>query len=80
MTTLTFKVSDEEARQIRARAHREKLSLSEYLRRRARAPSGYPSKIRRVRCPVTGAKIFAAPEHEPPLTTEAVKDLLSDFP
>jgi len=24
--------------------------------------------------------IFAAPEHQPPLTTESVRELLSDFP
>ena len=32
------------------------------------------------RCPHTGAIIFAAPENQPPLTTDAVRELLSDFP
>jgi hypothetical protein len=80
MATLTFKVTDQEARLIRARARKERVTVSEYLRRRASlslAPAPSPTKVR---CPHTGAMIFASPNGEPPLTTDAVRELLSDFP
>lgn len=79
MTTLSFKVSDDEARLIRALAERERLSLSEYLRRRA-SGVGEPTAPARVRCGLTGAMIFAPSAGETPLTTAAVKEMLSDFP
>jgi hypothetical protein len=80
MATLTFKVTDEEARLIRSRARKERVTVSEYLRRRASlslAPAGKPAKVR---CAHTGAMIFASADHQPPLTTNAVRELLSDFP
>lgn len=80
MTTLTFKVTDELARLIRSRARSERVSVSEYLRRRASAALPVASKPRRVRCAHTGAMIFAAAEGHVPLTTEAVRELLADFP
>ena len=80
MATISFKVSDDEARLIRSRATREGISVSEYLRRRARLSMPDPPKPRLVRCPHTGAMIFAAPEDQPRLTTEAVRELLADFP
>lgn len=80
MTTITFKVTDDEARLIRSRAKKERISVSEYLRRRASVSVSASRKPRKVRCPHTGAMIFAAPENQPPLTTESVRELLSDFP
>ena len=80
MATISFKVSDEEARLIRARARSEGISVSEHLRRRARLAMPPPSSPQLVRCPHTGAMIFAALEDLPPLTTEAVRELLADFP
>ena len=80
MTTITFKVTEDEARQIRSRAKKEAVSVSEYLRRRASIVLAAPRKPRRVRCPHTGAMIFGALENQPPLTTESVRELLSDFP
>ena len=80
MTTITFKVTEDEARLIRYRAKKEGISVSEYLRRRASASTMASRKPRRVRCPHTGAMIFAAPENQPPLTIESVRELLSDFP
>lgn len=80
MATITFKVTDEEARLIRFHARRERVTVSEYLRRRASlsiAPARKPAKVR---CHHTGAMIFASPDNEPPLTTDAVRELLSDFP
>jgi hypothetical protein len=80
MTTLTFKVTDEEARLIRSRARQERVTVSEYLRRRASVSPFSSGKPRKVRCPHTGAMIFASPDNQPPLTTNAVRELLSDFP
>lgn len=80
MATISFKVSDDEARRIRARARKDGMSVSEYLRRQASLSVPAPKKPRRVRCPHTGAMIFAASADRPRLTTESVRDLLSDFP
>jgi hypothetical protein len=80
VATLTFKVTEREARLIRSRARRERITVSEYLRRRASVsvtPAGKPAKVR---CPHTGAMIFAPLDDQPPLTTDAVRELLSDFP
>ena len=80
MVTISFKVSEDEARSIRAGARKEGVSVSEYLRRRARPSGPGPATWRRVRCPHTGAMILAGPGGQPPLTTEAVRELLADFP
>ena len=80
MQTLTFKVSDDEARLIRSKARREKLSLSEYLRRRAGGGKGTTRVPDRVRCEFTGAMIFAPLPEQPPLDTESVREMLADFP
>ena len=80
MATLTFKVTDDEARLIRARARKERVTVSAYLRRQASlalAPARKPAKVR---CPHTGAMIFAAPDDQLPLTTDAVREMLADFP
>ena len=80
MAKISFKVSDEEARLIRVRARSQGVSVSEHLRRRARLAVPPLSPPRPVRDPHTGAMIFAALEDLPPLTTEAVRELLADFP
>jgi len=80
MATLTFKVTDAEARLIRSRARKERVTVSEYLRRRASLSLAPVRKPEKVRCPHTGAMIFAAPDDQPRLTTDAVRELLSDFP
>ena len=80
MATISFKVSEDEARSIRARARKEGVSVSEYLRRRARRSTPVARALRRVRCPHTGAMVFAAPDDQPPLTTEMVRELLTEFP
>ena len=80
VTTLSFKVSDREARVIRQRARRERLSVSEYLRRRAAAATTVAAKPVVSRCPVTGAKIFLASQDLPPLTVAATREMLADFP
>ncbi len=77
---MSFKVSATEARRIRSLAQHEKLSLSEYLRRRASGRTNNRVKPERIRCPLTGALVFAPLAEHPPLTTETVKLLMSDFP
>ena len=80
MTTISFKVSSHEAREIRSRARRERLTVSEYLRRRAVATVACPPPIRRTICPLTGATIFSATDDLPPLTVESTREMLADFP
>ena len=80
MPTISFKVSEEEARLIRSRAAREGVSVSEYLRRRANVAMSAPAPPRLVRCARTGAMIFGALDDQMPLDTPTVRELLSDFP
>jgi hypothetical protein len=78
--TLTFKVTDEEARRIRAAAKKQRLTVSEFLRRKAAGSDVPPAEPQRVKCPLTGAMIFAPLADAPPLTLESVKEMLADFP
>jgi len=80
MKTLSFKVTEEEARAIRRQARAEHLSVSEFLRRRARGAGGSSPSIEQTRCEWTGAKIFSGSAGSVPLTTAAVREMLSDFP
>lgn len=78
-TTITFKLSPDEARTLRQRARRMGVTLSEYLRRQLLSPKPN-DEIRQQRCSYTGATIFAPAPHLPPLSTESVREALSDFP
>lgn len=80
MQTISFKISPEEARIVRERARQEHLTLSEFLRRQAVAPPQSAAKVRTRLCPLTGATIFDAGEQLPPLTVEATRDMLINFP
>ena len=80
MTTLTFKVSDQEARFLRLAAQRERLSLSEFLRRRLGSVLPTAPSVKVVRCPTTGAMIFSPESPASPLTTSVVREILADFP
>lgn len=80
VTTLSFKVTDREARSIRQQARRERVSVSEYLRRRAAAPTRAATALKVGRCRVTGASIFQAVADLPPLTVASTKEMLADFP
>lgn len=80
MTTLTFKVDEDEARSLRVAARRAKLTLSEYLRRQIRVNAAEGKPVGQVKCRHTGAKIFAPAPQYPLLTTKAVKEMLADFP
>lgn len=80
LTTISFKVTDDEARRIRQMARDEKLTLSEFLRQRASGAAVAAKKPERVRCEFTGAMIFGHLENRSPLTNEAVKEFAADFP
>ena len=80
MPTLTFKVSEDEARRIRTLARQRHLTVSEYLRQQAQSGAVPTTTVRRVRCPYTGALVFAPQKGMAPLTTESVREMLSDFP
>ncbi len=80
MTTLTFKVDEEVARSLRFAARRAKLTLSEYLRRQIRINAPDVKPVGQTKCRHTGAMIFAQASQHLPLTTRAVKEMLSDFP
>ncbi|HEX5000541.1 MAG TPA: hypothetical protein VFY29_20125 [Terriglobia bacterium] len=80
MQTLTFKVTDDEARTIRAQARKEGITVSDYLRRRARMSMAVSKTPRKVRCSHTGAMIFGGLDDRRPLTTDSVRELLADFP
>jgi hypothetical protein len=80
MATISFKVSDEEARTIRARARLARLTVSEFLRRQAATVVRPPPMIGRVRCPLTCAIIFDGAEDLPPLTVDSTRKMLADFP
>jgi hypothetical protein len=82
MPTITFKVTPREASRIRALAHREGLTVSEFLRRRAVAPpppigSG---EYRITTDAVTGLPVMAAPAGAPAITSAQIRALLADFP
>jgi hypothetical protein len=78
--TITFKVTDDEAHLIRSLARREKLSVSEFLRRRASGAGGPARVPALVRCDFTGAMIFAPRPEQPLFDTESVREMLADFP
>jgi len=78
--TISFKVSEGEERTIRARARREHLTVSEFLRRQAVALFKPPTVIERVKCPLTGAIIFGGAEDLPLLTVDSTREMLGDFP
>ena len=80
MPTITFKLSDDEARSLRAHARKARLTLSEYLRRKVRGQQKAKRLPLYQKCPVTGAKIFVPHPGDIPLTTESVKAMLADFP
>ena len=80
MQTLSFKVTEEEARTLRTQARRSKLSLSEFLRRKARGGGQARAAVRLVRSKRTGASVFAGSPELPPLTTASVREMLDSFP
>ncbi|MCH7228667.1 plasmid mobilization protein [Haloferula sp. A504] len=81
MKTISFKVSEDEASLIRRMAGEAGLNVSEFLRSRVVAtPTVATGPLPRTRCEHTGAEIFATAPTLPHLTTEAVREILADFP
>jgi len=80
MTTLSIKVTEEEAQALRAAARRAKVSLSRFLRRKLRPTDVTTSEIKLVRSKRTGALVFAGTQDMPPLTTESVREMMDSFP
>lgn len=79
MKSITFKLDEEDARRLREAARRNRVTLSEFIRGQllGRADA---RPINLVRSAETGAEIFASAPHLRPLTTEAVREMLADFP
>lgn len=80
MITLSFKVTADEAKNIRSGARRERVTVSEYLRRQAAAQIAHAKKPEVRICPLTGAPIFASTPGLAPLTVASTREFLADFP
>ena len=80
MPTLTFKVSDDEARLLRARARAEQMTLSAFLRARVLDAAPARRKIAMRKHPVSGLPCDAGAGKRAVVTRDAVKALLADFP
>lgn len=80
MTTISFRVSTEEARAIRARARQGRLTVSEFLRRQATAESRPSVEVGLRKCPLTGAAIFDPADDFPSLTVQSTREMLAYFP
>jgi hypothetical protein len=82
MPTLTFKVSEAEARTIRARARAAKANVSAFLRISALgAPvAKRPRKLAMRKHPISGLPYDASGAKLPVVTNEEVRALLADFP
>ena len=82
MITISLKLSEDDALHLRSSARKAKMTVSSFLRQRIRAQEKpQQPQLLRIRCPLTGAKIFASKGgHLPPLTTASVREMLTEFP
>jgi hypothetical protein len=81
MPTLTFKVSPEEARTLRAKARAEKSSLSAFLRGRVlEARSSARRKIVVRRHPESGLPFDPGRGKPAKVSRDEIRALLADFP
>lgn len=80
MPTITFKVTIDEARELRSEAKKRRMTLSDFIRTRALAQENGRHQPKLVTCAHTGAKVFAGISRRGQLTGEKVKELLADFP
>ncbi len=78
--TISFKVSPEEEREIKSRAHQQRLTVSQFLRQQATAPPLPVPALELRLCPLTGAMVFASAESLHPLNVETTRQMLADFP
>lgn len=81
MPSISFKVSAEEARAIRARARAEKRTVSALIRATVlpKKPAPRPRLVIK-KHPVSGLPYNAAGKNLPVVTREQVAALLADFP
>ena len=77
MPVITFKVSDDEAREIRARAAKA-LSVSDYLRKSALGSESKASKVIRRRHPISGLPYNASAGRS--VSDAEIRTALADFP
>jgi hypothetical protein len=81
MPTLTFKVSPEEARAIRAKARAAKSNVSAFVRSRVLDPTPERPRKRIIKKhPVSGLYYDATDEGGPTVSLEEIKAALADFP
>ena len=81
MPTLTFKVSPDEAREIRAAARREKQSVSAHLRAAVLGKKQpRPPRMRLAKHPVSGLPYNAAGKNLPAVSLDQIKAAMADFP
>lgn len=80
MAVISFKVSAEDARAIRAQARKQRLTVSEFLRRQALAPVRPEPEIKLRKCPLTGAMVFDRVDDVAALSVESTREILADFP
>ena len=80
MPTLTFKVSLDEARRIRALAKQRKTTLSDYVRKSVLRMRKSRGKSRIIIDPITGFPVLKGPAGATPLTSAHVREMLADFP
>ncbi|WP_043583358.1 plasmid mobilization protein [Geminisphaera colitermitum] len=78
MPTITFKVTDEEAQELRRKARLKKMTVSDYLRRSAFPAPARPVKRIIKKNPISGALCDYTPG--PIVTEEQIKAALADFP
>lgn len=76
MKTITFKVTDDEERYLRGEARKAGTTVSGFLRRKLRGESA----VEVVTSRATGAPVFRLSGSGEGLTTEAVREMLADFP
>ena len=79
MPTISFKVTEAEARDLRRNAQLRKMTVSDYLRRSAFPPPARPRKRLIKKHPVSGAPYDATPGAIA-ATEEDIKAALADFP
>ena len=79
MTTLAFRLDDEEARLLRLEAKRDQLTLSELLRQKLLATTRSSQPIGLATCPITGTTIFSSAPQFGTLSTASVNEILGDF-
>jgi len=80
MVAITFKVSPEEARQIRRAARAAGSNVSAYIRAAVLPPVGRPPRLEMRKHPVSGLPYNAAGANLRPVSLEEIKAALADFP